>query len=195
MKIRWYLSLFFLLLSFSGSAQDASVPWFVSINIGEQHSGIRKEDYVVSNFSPLIAIEGGKYFMPGIAFRMGLKGVYYNFISDSDKHYYGYVYGDLVIDIHSLIKFRPDRIWNTQVYIGGGAVYNRYPYLNAYVGKLDYPNGRLLSACELGLTNLFRVSSWLRLGVDVCGIAGWGLYQDSVDMMPSASIEAVYLFK
>lgn len=196
MKTHWFLSILFMLTSFSVFAQKACpTPWFISINLGEQHSGIRKEDYVKSNLSPLIAFEGGKFFTPGVALRMGMKGIYYNFISDSDKHYYGYLYGDLVIDIHSLIVYRADWIWNMQVYVGGGAFYNRYPYMHTYVGKMEYPNGRLMAACDLGLTNLFRISPWLQLGIDVCGIAGWGFYQDSVDMIPSASIKAVYSFK
>lgn len=193
---RWYFVVLLCLLSSPGTAQVFDqTPWFLSANIGEQHSGIRKEDYVASNFSPLITIEGGKFFTPFFALRLGVKGVYYNFISDNDKHYYGFLYGDVVLDIHNIFAYRDDRIWNTQVFIGGGVMYNRYPYISTYLGKLEYPKGRIMPAIDIGFSNLFRISRHLQLGIDFAGICGWALYQNDEDMIPSASLRAVYSFR
>lgn len=85
-------------------------------------------------------------------------------------------------------------IWNTQVYLGGGLMYNAYHGLVSPLGKLEYPDGRLQPIINVGMSNLFRVSPRVQLGFDVGGICGWGLYQDSCDMIPSAFLRAVYSF-
>lgn len=193
---RWPFVVLFCLISFSGIAQVAGqTPWFLTANIGEQHSGIRKENYVVSNFSPLIAVEGGKFFTSFFALRLVAKGVYYNFISDEDKHFYGFLYGDVVIDLQNIFAYREDRIWNTQLFIGGGVMYNRYPYVSSQLGMLEYENGRIMPAIDIGISNIFRISRQVQLGIDIAGICGWGLYQNDEDMIPSASLKVVHSFR
>ena len=170
-------------------------PWFVSVCLGEQHSGIRKEDYVSDNFSPLIAIEGGKFVTPYLAISAGYKGMYYKFISDDDKHNYAFFYADLVLDIHNCFGYKEDRIWNAQVYAGGGLMFNKYQYMPTPNGNVYFEDGRTMPAINIGISNLFKVSRNLQLGVDVGGIAGWALFQCDEDMIPSAFARAVYSFR
>lgn len=73
-------------------------------------------------------------------------------------------------------------------------MYNAYHGLVSPLGKLEYPDGRLQPIINVGMSNLFRVSPRVQLGFDVGGICGWGLYQDSCDMIPSAFLRAVYSF-
>ena len=47
---------------------------------------IKKEDFVGSNYSPLLNIAVGKWFAPSIALQLGYKGWYFNTISDEEKH-------------------------------------------------------------------------------------------------------------
>ena len=185
-----------MLIGFNAFAQEriVSKPWFISAGIGEQHSGIRSEDYVKDNFSPIFVIEGGKFISSCFALELGIKGCWYNFISDNDRHYYASLYGNLIFDIQNAIAYKEDRIWNTQVYLGGGLMYNAYHGLVSPLGLLEYPDGRLQPIINVGMSNLFRVSPRVQLGFDVGGICGWALYQDSCDMIPSAFLRTVYSF-
>lgn len=169
-----------------------NTPWFISVGGGVQHSGIRKEDYVKDNFSPLIVIEAGKFFTPYYAVRLGYKGPYYKFISDNDKHNYSFLYADMVLDIKNCISNRSESIWDIQIYAGGGVLYNQYPILLGQKGVLTYPDGRLLIACNIGISNLFRISKTIKLGLDIAAIGSWGLYQDSFDCIPNTFLRIVY---
>lgn len=165
------------LVGFCAATQkaDCNKPWYISAGIGEQHSGIRSEDYVKDNFFPIFVIEGGKFISSCFAIEIGIKGCWYNFISDNDRHYYASLYGNLVFDLQNAISYKEYRLWNTQVYLGGGLMYNAFHGLVSPVGLLEYPDGRLQPILNIGMSNLFRVSPRVQLGFDVGGICGWGV--------------------
>ena len=48
--------------------------WFVSLNSGYQMSGIKDEDFISSNYSPLFNVSLGKWISPYFAFQAGYKG-------------------------------------------------------------------------------------------------------------------------
>ena len=187
------LTAFLFLGMTSVYAQERNnLPWFVSGGAGYQHSGIRSEDYVATNFSPLVSLEVGKFFLPYFAISLGYKGPYYNFISDSDKHHYAFLFSDFVLDLRNIIQYRENNKWTIQVYAGGGVFYNRYPYLRGSQFIAEYPKGRLMAAGNIGITGQVFLTRQFRLGIDISSIGAWGIYQDSMDAIPSAFIRGTY---
>jgi hypothetical protein len=49
-------------------------PWQVTLGIGTQMSGIKDEDFIASNYAPLLDISVGKWFSPVLALQLGYKG-------------------------------------------------------------------------------------------------------------------------
>lgn len=180
-------------MSFAHAQEWNKLPWYVSAGAGYQHSGIRKEDFVATNFSPLISIEVGKYFLPYFAISLGYKGPYYNFISDLDKHHYAFLFSDFILDLRNLVQYRDCNKWTIQVYAGGGAFYNKYPYLKGRLSYPEYPDGRLMAAGNIGISGQINITSHFRLGLDVASIGAWGIYQDNIDAIPSAFVRATYI--
>ena len=52
-------------------ASDLDRKWFVSLNLGSQMSGIKSEDFVYSNYSPLLRLSVGKWFSREMALNVG----------------------------------------------------------------------------------------------------------------------------
>ena len=84
------------------------VNWFISSSMGIQMSGIKSEDFVQSNYSQLINISMGKWFSRELAIQFGYRGKYFNAISDDVKHYYDYIYGDVIFNFNEII-FRQNK--------------------------------------------------------------------------------------
>lgn len=75
---------------------------FFDLFLGTQVSGIRKEDYVLSNYSPYFQLSLGKWFTPYLALAISYQGPYFNFIGDDLKHKYLYINGDAIINVNRL---------------------------------------------------------------------------------------------
>ena len=112
----------------SSNLSSAKPMWFFSLNYGYQMSGIKDEDFVSSNYSPLLDASLGKWFAPSLALQIGYRGWYFNCISDEKKHYYGYYYGEALFNIKALIKnyAKPPK-WSFFLHAGSGYFYN-YDY-------------------------------------------------------------------
>ena len=193
-KLKLYVFLFslFMIVFFTdkSSAQQAEnsemVPcwgdWQVSLRIGTQMSGIKDEDFVASNFSPLLDVSLGKWFSPVIALQVGYKGWYFNTISDEEKHNYGYYYGEAVLNVNRLFKHYKDSCkWSLYLHGGSGYFYN-YTY--------NRPN----VCADFGISNNYRISSMFQVSLDISAIAGWDLYQGDEDILPGISLGIAYLF-
>jgi len=149
-----------------------SKEWYFSIGMGSQMSGIKPEDFVQSNYSSLISISAGKDIDHVFGYELGMKGIYFYTISDTDKHYYSFIYLDVVINTNSLIKnYNLNRIWNLKLHGGPGFFYN------FYYGK---PN-----LCgNLGIQNSFKINQNLQVYFDINSIVGWDIYQGNEDILP-----------
>jgi len=91
-----YLSISLILLLFivpnsqgqnKSNQNEAENSWFVSANYGYQMSGIKNEDFVSSNYTPLFNFTLGKWFSSYLALQIGFKGFYFNYIEDDIKHH------------------------------------------------------------------------------------------------------------
>jgi len=165
-----YTALFFTMLYSShdcnaqgtGNADMASVwgDWQLSFRMGTQMSGIKDENFVASNYSPLLNVSFGKWFSPVLALQLGYKGWYFNSISDEDKHKYGYYYGEAVLNVNKLFKqYKESCKWSLYLHAGSGYFYN-YTY--------NRPN----VCADLGISNNYRISDLFQASLDVSAIMG-----------------------
>ena len=161
--------------------RSTELKWFISADIGVQMSGIKSEDFINSNYSPLINIHAGKWLTPSFALQMGYKGWYFNTISDSIKHFYTFIYGEVIINPITLIsKNKKPRTWSLFLHIGSGYFYN-----NEY----NQPN----ICANFGITNNIRIIKNLLINIDISSIVGWDIYQGDADILPGLTVGITYL--
>jgi len=156
--------------------------WQISLSIGSQMSGIKKEDFVASNFSPLLHVAFGKWFSPAIALEIGYKGWYFNTISDEIKHLYGYYYGGATLNVKGLFRDYSDQDkWLLYLHAGSGYFYNDH---------YKRPN----VCADLGISNNYRLSGKFLISLNLSAIMGWDIYQGDEDILPGLSVGMRYLF-
>lgn len=133
-------------------AQDSSPPeqqnsgYFASIHYGTQMSGIKDEDFISTNYSPLYNITAGKWFNRQIAIQVGYKGLFYYTIADDIKHYYNFLYAEAVINFNNFIDSdRINRKWSILLNGGPGYFYN-------------HVYGRASLHINLGIQNTFQLT-------------------------------------
>ncbi len=154
--------------------------WFVSSSFGYQMSGIKSEDFISSNYSPLLNVTAGKWFTPSLALQTGYKGFYFNTISDNQKHHYSFFYGEAVINVNSFFKkYKPNQIWCLYLHAGPGFFYNYF---------YSKPN----ICANLGVQNTFRLTSQLYANFDIAAIVGWDIYQGDEDILPGILVGLKY---
>jgi hypothetical protein len=145
-------------------------------------SGIKDEDFISSNYSPLFNITTGKWFTQQFALQIGYKGFYFNAIADEVKHHYNYFYAEAVINFNNFIDpDRENRIWNLLLHAGPGYFYN-HVYRRA---SLHF---------NLGIQNTFQLSDHFHASLDIASIVGWDIYQGDEDILPGITIGLIYLF-
>lgn len=157
-------------------------PYFFSLNYGIQMSGIKDEDFIRTNYSPLLNITAGKWFTQQFALQIGYKGFYFNTIADKIKHYYNYFYGEVLINFSNLIY--PNRLnknWYIILHAGPGYFYNHVH--------------RSSDLCiNIGLQNNFHLTNQFQATLDLASIIGWDIYQGDEDILPGITIGVRYLF-
>lgn len=156
--------------------------YFISLNFGSQMSGIKDEDFISSNYSPLLNITAGKWFTPYLAFQIGYKGFYFYTIADEIKHHYKYFYAEVAINFNNLVQSaRVNKKWNLILHGGPGYFYNHvYRRASLHV--------------NLGIQNSFQLTDYLHASIDIAAIAGWDIYQGNKDILPGITLGAAYLF-
>lgn len=188
-KLNRYLLVFLLLVNIGSYSQtneynnkaNTQLKWFTSLGIGLQMSGIKSEDFVSSNYSPLLNINIGKWLSSSIAFQIGYKGLYFNTISDDIKHYYSFLYGEAIVNINNIFQSATSRAWSLHLHTGPGYFYN-YHY--------SKPN----ICYNMGVQNNFFLNQQLYIYVDITSIVGWDIYQGDEDILPGIMFGVTYLF-
>ena len=162
---------------------DYNQKWQVSTSLGTQMSGIKSEDFVSSNYSPLYNISAGYWFTPSLSILLGYKGFYFNLISDNEKHYYGYYYGEVVFNINKLIINKCDfSQWYFNIHAGSGYFYN-----------YDYKRPNICA--NLSVSYNYRLSERFIANAIVSSIMGWDIYQGNEDILSGLSLGVSYLLK
>lgn len=157
-------------------------PWQLSLNFGTQMSGIKDEDFVASNYAPLLNVTAGKWFSPSLALQIGYKGWYHKLITDEEKHNYGYYYGEAVLNVNSLFRnYNGSNKWSLYLHGGAGYFYN-YDY--------ERPN----VCANMGISNNYRFADHFQASLDISAIIGWDIYQGDEDILPGVSVGIDYFF-
>ena len=78
---------FLNLFAFDLYAENKFSKWFIITELGSQISGIKNEDFIKSNISPLFLFEIGKEINDVSSVKIGYRGPYYNLIIDNKKYY------------------------------------------------------------------------------------------------------------
>lgn len=165
-----------LLAQSSGDVNiDTKKTTFVDLYLGTQVSGIRKEDYVSSNFAPFFQFSFGNWFTPYLALAVSYQGPYFNYISDNVKYNYLYIDGTAIFDINRLINKEYNGLWNISLLGGSGYFYN-------------YQYGRPNICATAGLITELKLKNNFSLKCKFSNIMGWDIYQGDEDVLTSFSI-------
>jgi len=165
------------------SHKDSELSWFVSSSVGYQMSGIKSEDFIRSNYSPLFKLSAGRWFSDELALQIGYQGFYYRTISDDQKHYYNYFFGEAIFDMHNLFQGKDDsRFWSLLVHGGSGYFLNN---------STNQPN---IIAATIAVNNNFRLTQNFSMNVQVSAIMGWDIYQGNEDILPGLSVGITHIF-
>lgn len=148
--------------------------FFLDAYIGTQVSGIRKEDYVSSNFAPYFQVSIGKVITQNISLNINFQGPYFNFIGDNNKHSYQFLGSDLIVCMNRLFNTKYSGNWYLYLFAGPGILFNNY--LNKT--NLCF-NG--------GLINEYRYKS-IGIKLKISAIGGYKIYQHDKDALTNISI-------
>jgi hypothetical protein len=166
----------------SSNLIEAEQNWFVSLNCGLQMSGIKDEDFISSNYSPLFNITFGKWLLPHLALQIGYKGFYFNYISDDIKHHYKYLYVEGVLNLNNAVQpERIDKSWSLLLHAGAGYFYN-------------HVYGKSNLCISIGIQNNYQLTDQFQAALDISSIIGWDIYQGDEDILPGITLGVTYLF-
>lgn len=162
---------------------DTEKKWFLGLDLGVQMSGIKSEDFVKSNYSPMIRLVGGKWLNSKFGMQIGYQGRYFNTIADNDKHFYNFYFFEGVLNFKNLVSKQKvdNRFYDLVFHAGLGFFQNRY-YRNSSIHYI------------LGAANNFSLSKKTKIKLDVGAIVGWDIYQGDDDILPNLSLGFIYLF-
>ncbi|HCU07043.1 MAG TPA: hypothetical protein DIC42_05650 [Holosporales bacterium] len=156
--------------------------YFVGASLGMQMSGIKDEDFIAKNYSPLITISAGKWLNSLLALKLGYRGNYFNTISDDKKHFYKYLSGEAIFNLNALVNPEiKQENWKICFHAGTGYFYNH-----------DYNRSNICA--HMGLSGDYKLTERLTAGINVSAIMGWDIYQGDEDILPGTSIGINYAF-
>ena len=148
--------------------------FFIEGYIGTQVSGIRKEDYVKTNFSPYIQISAGKILSQSISVNINFQGPYFNFIGDTHKHNYQFVGSEMIINIKNLLKKNKSNYWDLYLFTGPGVLFNNY------LNKTNL-------CISGGIINEYKIQTF-SLKLKISAIGGFKIYQHDKDILTNISL-------
>ncbi len=182
---KYIISTFLLLFTFTSDIMlaqssggvniDKKKTTFVDLYLGTQVSGIRKEDYVASNFAPFFQFSIGNWFTPYLALAVSYQGPYFNYIGDNVKHNYLYIDGAAIFDVNRLIDKEYNGLWSISL-VGGSGYFHNYVY------------GRPNICATAGIIAELKLKNNFSLKCKLSNIMGWDIYQGDEDILTSISI-------
>lgn len=146
----------------------------VDAYLGMQWSGIRKEDFIRSNFSPYVQIGVGKEISPIFTLMLNYQGTYFYYIADSFTHKYSYLGGDVVVSLNQLANVLPNSKLKLHAVAGVGYFYNSFKQKSSIC----------LNAAIIGE---YEICENYSLKAKAGGIGGWKIYQHDKDALPNVS--------
>ena len=183
--LSWILSFTITAQSYDRSALSHSKKqWFVSSGFGVQISGIKEEDFIITNIAPAISVTSGFWLAPAIGLELSYKGPYFNYIEDDDRHSYLFILAEVLFNVNEIVNGEKEmkNRWSFIIHSGQGYFYNYY----FDQSKLNV-NG--------GIINNVKLTDRLDVFMDISFVVGWDIYQGDEDILPSAVLGVSYLFK
>lgn len=148
--------------------------FFIDLYGGTQVSGIRKMDYIASNFAPYFQVGIGKWIVPCLALSINYDGPYFHLLGHKDKHYYHYINGELIANFSNFLKI-DSKYFNLYGIVGSGLFINKFKNQN--------------NICAvLGLVNEFILNEGWSIKIKSTTIMGWDIYQGDEDAVTNYSI-------
>lgn len=156
--------------------------WFVGVDYGVQMSGIKNEDFVPSNYSPVYKVSIGKWITPDLALTAGYQGRYFRTISSDERFTYNFYSVEAVLNVRNFFsKEKRDRLYNFFLHAGPGYFYH-----------FSYGRGNIHG--NMGASHIFSMSDKIKLKFDVSAIIGWDIYQGDEDILPNISVGIIHQF-
>jgi len=151
---------------------------YIGFDLGVQNSGMRKEDFVVSNFSPRIHFFVGKKLNDFGAVQVGYEGFYFTTIANSDKRQFNY-YNLRIQNRIWAKKINNISLFETSIQIGGGLFQNLYYRRPNICGDFG-----IICSSEFNdnISIILRASS----------IIGWDIYQGDEDIINCLTVGFKY---
>ena len=113
-------------------------------------SGIKNEDFISSNYSPVYRVSLGKWINESIAIQIGYQGRYFNAIADDIKHYYNFYYTEAVFDVKNILfKKKENRTHELLFHLGPGYFYN-----------FEYGRANIHGIIGASIASMFRIVFW-----------------------------------
>lgn len=155
--------------------REESKNWFVSLDYGMQMSGIKNEDFVPSNYSPVYRLSIGREISPNFAVQIGYQGRYFRAISDDLRYNYNFYFAEGMVNMTNLFFGKNiDRKYNLWFHSGPGFFYHEiYDRSNLH--------------WNFGGSNILFLTEKVKLKFDLSAIIGWDIYQGDMDILPSIS--------
>lgn len=174
------ITFFFIQTNYS---QEDNQKWFASLDVGVQMSGIKNEDFIKSNYSPLIKLSIGKWFNKSLGVQFGYQGRHFNTIENSDRRFYNFYFVEGIFDAKNILRISNTnkRVYELLFHIGFGYFQNQY-YNNSTIHGV------------LGVSNNFVLTNNIKLKFDIGAIVGWDIYQGNDDILPNVSLGTIYTF-
>jgi hypothetical protein len=135
---------------------------------------------VRSNYTPLVNVTAGRWFVPYMGLQIGYKGHYFNYIGDDFRHHYNFFYGEALLNVHQLLQPQ-SKFWNLIIHAGAGYFHN-------------HTYGHQNICANMGIQQQFRLFEKLHLVWDVSAIMGWDIYQENDDILPGTTIGLSWSF-
>lgn len=162
--------------------REKSKNWFVSLEYGMQMSGIKNEDFVPSNYSPVYSLLIGREISPNFAVQIGYQGRYFRAISNKLRYNYNFYFVEGMVNMINLILGKKaDLKYNLLLHLGPGYFYHQI------YDRVDIH-------WNVGGSNHFNLSDNFILKIDASAIVGWDIYQGNSDILPNISFGVIYGF-
>ncbi|GAB2495580.1 hypothetical protein [Algoriphagus taiwanensis] len=162
-------------------AQESSAKFFGNVSSGIQISGIKKEDFISSNVSPLLDVSLGRWFSNEIGFSLGYRGTYFKLITDEENHRYDFWYVDTFLNLSKMFSNSDFSNHSILATIGTGYFF-RHEY--------NRPN----VCAKLGLIYKYDIDDNFSFQSGFSSVVGWDIYQGDDDILPGFQLGLSYYF-
>ncbi len=152
-------------------------------DIGCQMSGIKKEDFIKSNYSPLISFYIGKSLNKNLTLDIVYRGRYFNTIADNKKHFYDFYFLRATYDSEIFLPILNNTKRHELLFdLGFGY------FINHFYNKSS-------TKATLGISNNILITPFIFLKFHFSAIFGYDIYQGDKDILPSLSLGLNYKFR